>query len=106
MLDIGRLRRDPNGVSALALRRNGDASFVERALEIDARLRAGLTTVEGYKAEKNALTALVGRAPDRAAEAQRLRPQIAALDERIASESAELPELEAAIERILAEVPN
>jgi seryl-tRNA synthetase len=106
MLDIGRLRRDPTGVRALAHRRNGDASFVDRALETDTRLRAALTHVEGAKAEKNALTARIGKARDRAAEAQRLRPAIAELDERIASESAQLPELEAAIERILSEVPN
>ncbi|MEO6991329.1 MAG: serine--tRNA ligase [Candidatus Baltobacteraceae bacterium] len=106
MLDIGRLRRDPTAVRALAHRRNGDASFVDRALETDTRLRAALTHVEGAKAEKNALTARIGKATDRAAEALRLRPAIAELDKRIASESAQLPELEAAIERILSEVPN
>jgi seryl-tRNA synthetase len=106
MLDVALLRRDPERVRASAERRHIDATFVDRALEIDARLRRVRTDVETLRADKNALTASISKAPDRAAEAQRLRPQVAALDERIAAAAAELPELERSLDAILGDVPN
>lgn len=106
MLDLALLRRDPERVRESARRRGTDTSFVERALELDVRLRRARTDAEALKAEKNALTARIAKAPDRAAEAQRLRPEIAALDERIAHESASIPQLESEIDEILSEVPN
>jgi len=106
MIDLLLLRRDPELIRRSALRRRIDASFVDRLLEIDERLRAGQTAVESLKAEKNALTASISKATDRAAEARRLRPQIAELDDRIAQTGALLPSLERERDAILAEVPN
>jgi seryl-tRNA synthetase len=106
MLDLALLRRDPERVRESARRRGIDTGFVERALELDVRLRRARTEAEALKAEKNALTGRIAKAPDRAAEAQRLRPEIARLDERIAHESASIPQLESEIDEILSDVPN
>jgi seryl-tRNA synthetase len=106
MLDLALLRRDPDRVRDSARRRGNDGGFVDRVLDLDARLRRARTGAEALKAEKNALTARVAKAEDRAAEAQRLRPQIASLDERIAEESASIPRLEREIDDALADVPN
>jgi seryl-tRNA synthetase len=106
MIDLLLLRRDPELVRRSALRRRIDPSFVDRVLDIDERLRAAQTAVEALKAEKNALTAAISKAADRAAEAQRLRPQIAELDARAAEAGALLPALESERDAILADVPN
>ncbi len=106
MLDIGLLRRDPERVRSAAARRPAGAGFVDRVLDLDKALRAARTESERLKAEKNGLTASISKAADRAAEAQRLRPQIAELDARIARAQAEVPPLEARIDEILGDVPN
>jgi seryl-tRNA synthetase len=106
MLDIGLIRRDPERVRRAAARRAAGAGFVGRALELDVELRAARTASERLKAEKNGLTASISKAADRAAEAGRLRPQIAEIDARIAAAQAQIPVLEARIDEILADVPN
>ncbi|MGH7748212.1 MAG: serine--tRNA ligase, partial [Candidatus Dormibacteria bacterium] len=106
MLDLALLRRDPDRVRRMAARRPTGAEFVDRVLTLDSELRAARMQTESLKAAKNGLTQAIAQATDRAAEARRLRPEIAALDERIADAGATLPSLEAQIDAILAEVPN
>jgi seryl-tRNA synthetase len=106
MLDLALLRRDPARVRRSAERRGGDARFVDEVASVDALLRAARTATEQLKAEKNALTARISHAPDRAAEARLLRPEIASLDARIAEAAQAVPPLEARIDAILADVPN
>jgi seryl-tRNA synthetase len=106
MLDIALIRRDPESVRASARRRGGDSAFVDRVLELDAERRRSLTALEALKAEKNALTASISRAADRAAAARDLRPQIDALDARVNAASADPPAIEAQISALLSDVPN
>jgi seryl-tRNA synthetase len=106
MLDLNLLRSDPDRVRISAQRRGQSAAFVDTVLDLDSRRRAALTAAEGLKAEKNALTESISKAADRAAEAARLRPQIAALDARVAEASAMLPALDEQINALLSEVPN
>ena len=106
MLDLALLRRDPDRVRRIAERRGAGAAFVDDVSETDTRLRAARTALEGLKADKNALTARISHAADRAAEARSLRPEIAALDARIAEAALGLPPLEARVDAILADIPN
>jgi len=106
MLDIALIRRDPDRVRASAQRRGQDPSFVDAVLELDTAWRAGITGVEALKAEKNGLSDRVKLATDKAAAAAELRPQIAALDARIAEANAALPGFEERIAALLSEVPN
>ena len=106
MLDLALLRRDPERVRRAASRRPGGGAFVDEVLALDAELRGARTTSERLKSDKNALTAQISKSPDRAAEAQRLRPELAALDAAIAAAAASIPALEARIETLLGEVPN
>ena len=85
------MRTDPERVRISARRRGQSAAFVDRVLALDAQRRAALTAAEALKAEKNALTGSISKAADRAAEAARRKPQIAALDARIAEAAAQLP---------------
>ncbi len=106
MLDLNLLRSDPERVRISARRRGQSDAFVDRILELDAERRAALTSAEGLKAEKNALTASISKAADRAAEAARLKPEIAALDARIAAAAEKLPDFDERMNALLSEVPN
>jgi seryl-tRNA synthetase len=106
MLDLTVLRRDPERVRRAAGRRGQAATFVDEVLDIDRELRAALTSVETLKAQKNALTDSISKASDRKSEAERLRPEIAALDAQIAAEAERAPELQTKIDARLSEIPN
>ncbi|MDQ6931206.1 MAG: serine--tRNA ligase [Candidatus Eremiobacteraeota bacterium] len=85
MLDIALIRRDPDRVRRSALRRGGDPSFVDELLRLEAEYRRALTDIETSKAEKNALSARIGRAADKVTAATELRPQLAVLSAKIAA---------------------
>lgn len=76
MLDIVLLRRDPDRVRNSARRRGIDPSFVDEILRLDAQYRSALASLETAKAEKNQLSAQIGKAADKAAAARELRPKI------------------------------
>jgi seryl-tRNA synthetase len=106
MLDLNLLRSDPERVRISARRRGQSDAFVDRVLELDGERRAALTNAETLKAEKNTLTASISKAADRGAEAARLKPEIAALDARIATAAEQLPAFDEQMNALLTEVPN
>jgi len=106
VLNLDLLRREPDHVRIAARRRGIGAEFVDRVLELDRERRATIVAVENLKAEKNALTAQIARAPDKKAAAAALRPQIAALDAQIAAAGKRLPALDEQIAAALSDVPN
>ncbi|HEY8312766.1 MAG TPA: serine--tRNA ligase [Candidatus Baltobacteraceae bacterium] len=83
MLDIVVVRRDPERVKRSAQRRGLDPSFVDDVLRLDAEYRSLLSEAETAKAGKNRLSAEIGKALDKAAAAQNLRPELDALSARI-----------------------
>jgi seryl-tRNA synthetase len=84
MLDIALVRRDPDRVRHSAQRRGIDISFVDEILRLDAQYRSQLAQAERLKAEKNQLSAQIGKAADKAAAARELRPQLDAISAGIA----------------------
>jgi seryl-tRNA synthetase len=85
MLDIGVVRRDPDRVRRSAVRRGLDPSFVDEILRYDEEYRSALSAAEAAKAEKNRISAEIGRAPDKAAAAAARRDELATLTQAIAS---------------------
>jgi len=85
MLDIALIHRDPDRVRQSLAHRGQDPSVVDDVLRYDAEYRSALTAAERAKAEKNRLSASIGRAQDKAAAARELRPQVEALSQEIAS---------------------
>jgi seryl-tRNA synthetase len=84
MLDIALVRRDPDRVRRALRRRGLDPSTVDEFLRYDEEYRCTLTVAERAKAEKNRLSAEIGKASDKAAAARELRPKIEALSTEIA----------------------
>ena len=111
MLDIVLVRRDPERVRRSAERRGLDASFVDRVLHLDAEYRSALADAQRAKAEKNVLSAEIGKAADKAAAARALRAPLDALAERIAAGEARAKSLspdaaESPLRDLLAQSPN
>ncbi|HEY4649502.1 MAG TPA: hypothetical protein VIG95_10340, partial [Gemmatimonadales bacterium] len=63
MIDIKRLRQDPDGTRARLLRRGDDSlgPLLDEMLQLDRRRRELLTRVESLKAERNAASDEVAR---------------------------------------------
>jgi len=93
MLDLDVVRRDPDRVRRSAGRRGIDPSFVDDVLRYDSEYRSALTAVERAKAEKNRLSAEIGRAADKAAAARELRPRIDAIARDVAAGETRATEL-------------
>jgi seryl-tRNA synthetase len=85
LLDIAVVRHDPDRVRRSARRRGLDPAFVDDLLRYDTEYRSALTMVEQAKAEKNRLSAEIGKAADKAEAARQSRPKIDALTADIAS---------------------
>jgi seryl-tRNA synthetase len=83
MLDIALVRRDPDLVRTAAARRGIDTSFVDQILHLDAEFRGSLNQLETAKAEKNRISAEIGRALDKQAAAQERREELALLAKQI-----------------------
>ncbi len=77
-----------------SLRRRGlDPSLVDEILRLDGEYRSALASVETATAEKNRLSAQIGKAVDKAAAAAAHRPQLDALAGRIAQGEERVREL-------------
>lgn len=99
MLDLKRIRQDPDGVrAALARRGAGVAAGLERVIELDGRRRELLPKLEGLRAEQNAANARIRAAAD-GGERER---EIAAMRE-VAGRAKELERDLAAVEEELRE---
>lgn len=83
MLDLSLIRRDPERVRRSAKRRGLDPAFVDDVLRLEEEYRSALTAVETAQAEKNRLSAEIGKAADKAAAARELRPKLDDLAARI-----------------------
>ena len=111
MLDIVVVRRDPDRVRRSARRRGQDPSFVDEILRLDTEYRSALTAVEAAKAEKNRISAEIGKAADKAAAARELRPKLDEIASAVAANETRASELapdapDSPLRALLASSPN
>ncbi len=105
MLDIGRLRRDPNGVKRALATRGENLEVIDRVLEADERWRGLLAQLEELRAERNRVSKEIGRMKDPAAR----EPRIAAMrtvGKHIGALEEQVRETEAERESLLLTIPN
>jgi len=111
MLDVGLIRRDPERVRRSAKRRGLDPAFVDEVLRLDEEYRSALTAAEKAQAEKNRLSAEIGKAADKAAAARELRPKLDELGRRIEEAETRARELapderNSTLHELLTQTPN
>ena len=108
MIDLKRLRQDPEG-SRASLARRGDPSLlavVDAVLELDRQRRELLVQTEAIKAERNAATEEVARRKRAKEPADELMARLKTSGEEVKRLDASLREIETALETQALGIPN
>ena len=105
MLDINRIRENPEGVKAALKKKLWDADFTE-LLAWDKRKKELIQFVEGNKAEMNKLSASVPQAKKNGEDVSKIFARVKEIAALNAESDKELKELEEKIYNFLAELPN
>ncbi|MGH7517248.1 MAG: serine--tRNA ligase [Gemmatimonadales bacterium] len=108
MIDVRRLRTDPDG-SRASLARRGDPAVLaqlDRILELDRRRRELLTRTEALKAERNAASDEVARRKKNREPADELLDKLKASGEEVKALDAGLRAVDADLEAAVLLVPN
>ena len=105
MLDINRIRENPEGVKEALKKKLWDADFTE-LLAWDKRKKELIQFVEGNKAEMNRLSASVPQAKKNGEDVSKIFAQVKEIAAKNAESDKELKELEDKIFNFLAELPN
>jgi seryl-tRNA synthetase len=108
VIDLRRLRSDPDG-SRASLARRGDGSVlaqVDRILELDRRRRELLTRTESLKAGRNAASDEVARRKKNREPADDLLAQLKASGETVKALDADVRALDAELEAAVLLIPN
>jgi seryl-tRNA synthetase len=103
LLDIKRIREDPDPFRAALARRNL-ADAVDRLLEADERRRSLTAQVEALRATQNRSSKAIGAASGD--EKRRLIDEVAKVSTELKELEPQLTEAEAELSRVLAETPN
>ena len=105
MLDINRIRENPEGVKAALKKKLWDADFTE-LLAWDKKKKELIQFVEGNKAEMNKLSASVPQAKKNGEDVGKIFAKVKEIAAQNAASEKELKELEDKIFNFLAELPN
>ena len=105
MLDINRIRENPEGVKEALKKKLWDADFTE-LLNWDKRKKELIQFVEGNKAEMNKLSASVPQAKKNGEDVSKIFAKVKEIAAKNAESDKELKELEEKIFNFLAELPN
>ena len=105
MLDINRIRENPEGVKEALKKKLWDADFTE-LLAWDKRKKELIQFVEGNKAEMNRLSASVPQAKKNGEDVSKIFAKVKEIAAKNAESDNELKELEDKIFNFLAELPN
>jgi seryl-tRNA synthetase len=108
VIDLKRLRQDPEGSRASLLRRRDPAlaGLVDELLELDRRRRDILVRVETLKSERNAASEEVARRKRSGESAEDLMARLKASGDEVKQLDAELREVETALDERALSVPN
>jgi seryl-tRNA synthetase len=108
VIDLRRLRQDPQGVRAQLARRLDPAidELLDQLLALDARRREVLVRAEALKAERNEATAEVARRKRAREPADELMAALKESGETVKALDAELRDIETVLEQRALEVPN
>lgn len=107
MLELRRIRQDPDGVrSALAKRDPALSDSIDRVLALDEERREALGAVNDLKAERNRSSKAIGELKRKGEDATGLVEEMRRVGERIDALDEEVRATEDAIHELLLELPN
>ena len=105
MLDLRLIREHPDDVQR-ALAEKGGAELIPEILAHDAERRRLVKEADDLKAQRNVASEAIGRAKKRGEDASAEQARMREVGERIKTLDAELKTVDAAMERLLEQVPN
>ena len=105
MLDLRAIREQPDAIDRALQTRDGALS-VRAVLEADQRRRQLVTETEELKAERNRVSEAIGQAKRRGGSPEAEMARMREVGERIKALDAEVRAADAALEGLLAELPN
>jgi seryl-tRNA synthetase len=106
LLDLRRIREDPDGVRAALARRDAEtAASLDRVIECDARRRALLPELEGLRAEQNEANGRI-RVAAEGTEREREIEAMRAVAARAKELERELADVEERLQEAIAPLPN
>ncbi len=105
MLDIRRIRQNPEEVKNLLARRHGDFP-IDQVLELDEERRKTLNQVEQMKARQNAVSKEIPRLKKESKDATEVLKEMKELSTQIGDLDAKVKELDEKINGLLLEIPN
>lgn len=105
MLDIKRIRQNPEEVKA-AVERRGKQTRIDELLAVDAERRDILAVVEAKKARKNEVSKQIPAMKKAGEDTTAIFEEMKALGEEIKASDDKLSELDAIIKEILLSIPN
>jgi len=108
VIDLKRLRQDPDGSRAILLRRRDPAvaAVLDELLQLDRRRRELLVRVEGLKAERNSATEEVARRKRGGEPTDELMARLKASGDEVKALDAQLREIDAALDQRALSLPN
>ena len=107
MLDLKRIREDPEGVAdALARREESLRGLVEELLQADEQWRGATTSAEGLRAEQKARSQEFGAAKSRGEDAPELRGAMQELSAQVKRFGEQAASAKERLDELLARLPN
>ena len=107
MLDIKRIRENPDAVKAALKTRNADYDeYIDSILEIDAERRKISTETDNLKAQQNKVSKQIPAMKKNGEDTTAVMAEMKAIAEKIKQEDAKISELEAKQKNLLLSVPN
>ncbi|MEA2140354.1 MAG: seryl-tRNA synthetase [Solirubrobacteraceae bacterium] len=107
MLDLKRIREDPDGVSAALARRDESlAGLVGEVLQADEQWRAATTAAETLRAEQKARSEEFAQARERADQASQLRAAMQQLSAQVKQSSERAAAAKQRLDELVARLPN
>jgi len=105
MLDIARIREQPEQIKDALLSRNEDLTQVDAILALDAQWRELLQEVETLRAERNRVSKEIGRLKDEV-EREQLIAEMRQVGDRISTLEEELRQVESDLNAAMLAMPN
>ena len=105
MLDIRRIRENPEEVKELLSRRNGDYP-IDKILELDKKKRKLLMEVEEMKAKQNAASKEIPKLKKEGKDTTEILKEMKELSNKVSQLDGEVKELDKEIRNLLLQIPN
>jgi seryl-tRNA synthetase len=106
MLDLNRIRTEPDAVKAGLARKGVPASEVDAVLELDERRREAIAKAEALKSKRNEVSKQIGLLKKQGADTSEVQAEMRAVGEEIAALDQAASEAEAAQRDRLLRIPN